>query len=130
MSLWGRCEAVQSFCFRSFSCDDGGRFLPCHPHLWGFPASAGQIFSYFLAVPALEKLRELNGGGDVRMEIVTKAKNPARHLKNLFSANPGGDALQRRGAVHLKELFFSIKSSSGKQKLNFIEKRVRPLLLH
>lgn len=29
---------------------------------------------YFLTVPALEKLRALNGGGDVRMEIVTKAK--------------------------------------------------------
>ena len=29
---------------------------------------------YFLTVPALEKLKALNGSGDVRMEIVTKAK--------------------------------------------------------
>lgn len=29
---------------------------------------------YFLSVPALEKLKLLNSNGDVRMEIVTKAK--------------------------------------------------------
>lgn len=40
---------------------------------------------YFLTVPALEKLKELNGSNSVRMEIVTKAKNPALPMKNPFS---------------------------------------------
>lgn len=46
---------------------------------------------YFLTVPALEKLRDLNGSGDVRMEIITKAKNPVPHMKSPAPENPGGD---------------------------------------
>lgn len=61
---------------------------------------------YFLTVPALEKLKTLNDSGDVRMEIVTKAK------KSCTAFEKPGPRKSRRGrppkkgaAVHLKELF-------------------------
>ena len=37
---------------------------------------------YFLMVPALEKMKDLNDSGSVRMEIATKAKSPAPHTRS------------------------------------------------
>lgn len=37
---------------------------------------------FLLTVPTLEKLKKLTGAEKVRREIVTKAKNPASHLRN------------------------------------------------
>ena len=54
---------------------------------------------YFLTVPALQTLDSLNSSGDVRMEIVTKAKNPVLHLKSPAHASPGGDGRQKRGLL-------------------------------
>ena len=63
---------------------------------------------YFLTVPALERLQSLNSSGDIRMEIVTKAK------KSAVAYEKPGPRKSRRGrpprkgaAVHLKELFIS-----------------------
>ncbi len=65
---------------------------------------------YFLTVPALEKLRELNGSGDVRMEIVTKAKKSCTAFEKPGPRKPGRGRLPKKGAaVHLKELFVSHK---------------------
>ena len=65
---------------------------------------------YFLTVPALERLQSLNSSGDIRMEIVTKAK------KSAVAYEKPGPRKSRRGrpprkgaAVHLKEAFLSRK---------------------
>ena len=47
---------------------------------------------YFLTVPALTALNALNRSGCVRLEIVTKGKNPVRLLKSPPRKDPGGDA--------------------------------------
>ena len=54
---------------------------------------------YFLTVPALDKLRDLNRDGDVRMGIITKAKSPAPHMKNLVPGNLEGEGLPKRGRL-------------------------------
>ena len=54
---------------------------------------------YFLTVPALDKLRDLNRDGDVRMGIITKAKSPAPHMKNLAPGNLEGEGLPKRGRL-------------------------------
>ena len=65
---------------------------------------------YFLTVPALEKLKTLNGSGDVRMEIVTKAKKSCTAFQKPGPRKPGRGRPPKKGAaVHLKELFISHK---------------------
>lgn len=52
---------------------------------------------YFLTVPALERLHSLNSNGNVRMEIVTKAKkNPVRPLKSPVPVNPEGEGRPKK----------------------------------
>ena len=61
---------------------------------------------YFLTVPALEKLKALNGSGEVRMEIVTKAKKSCTAFQKPGPRKPGRGRPPKKGAaVHLKELF-------------------------
>lgn len=63
---------------------------------------------YFLTVPALLKLQLLNGSGNVRMEIVTKAKKSAVAFEKPGPRKPGRGRPPKKGAaVHLKELFIS-----------------------
>lgn len=65
---------------------------------------------YFLTVPALEKLKELNSSGKVRMEIVTKAKKSCTAFQKPGPRKPGRGRPPKKGAaVHLKELFVSHK---------------------
>ncbi len=65
---------------------------------------------YFLTVPVLERLRDLNGSGDVRMEIVTKAKRSCTAFEKPGPRRPGRGRPAKKGAsVHLKELFVSRK---------------------
>ena len=44
---------------------------------------------YFLTVPALEKLKSLNGKRDVHMEIVTKAKKSCTAFERPGPRKPG-----------------------------------------
>lgn len=53
---------------------------------------------YFLTVPALEKLKSLNSSGDVRMEIITKAKKSCTAFEKPGPRKPG------RGRSPKKEL--------------------------
>ena len=63
---------------------------------------------YFLTVPALDKLRVLNRDGDVRMEIITKAKKSCTAYEKPGPRKPGRGRPPKKGAaVHLKELFLS-----------------------
>ena len=63
---------------------------------------------YFLTVPALERLQLLNSSGNVRMEIVTKAKKSAVAFEKTGPRKPGKGRPPKKGAaVHLKELFIS-----------------------
>ena len=63
---------------------------------------------YFLTVPALQRLDELNQGGDVRMEIVTKAKKSCVAYEKPTPKKQGRGRPPKKGAsVHLKELFAS-----------------------
>lgn len=63
---------------------------------------------YFLTVPALEKLKSLNDSGNVRMDIVTKAKKSCTAYQKPGSRRPGRGRPPKKGAaVHLKELFVS-----------------------
>ena len=65
---------------------------------------------YFLTVPALEKLGTLNSSGDVRMEIITKAKKSCTAFEKPGPRRPGRGRPPKKGAaVHLKELFVSRK---------------------
>ena len=65
---------------------------------------------YFLSVPALEKLKLLNSNGDVRMEIVTKAKKFCTAYEKPGPRRPGRGRPPKKGAaVRLKELFASHK---------------------
>ena len=61
---------------------------------------------YFLTVPALLKLKSLNEGGNVRMDIVTKAKKSCTACRKPGPRKPGRGRPPKKGvAVHLKELF-------------------------
>lgn len=63
---------------------------------------------YFLTVPALEKLKSLNDNGNVRMDIVTKAKKSCTAYHKPGPRKPGRGRPPKKGAaVHLKELFVS-----------------------
>ena len=63
---------------------------------------------YFLTVPALDKLRDLNRDGDVRMGIITKAKKSCTAYEKPGPRKPGRGRPPKKGAaVHLKELFLS-----------------------
>ena len=65
---------------------------------------------YFLTVPALQKLKSLNDSGDVRMEIVTKAKKSCVAFQKPGLRKTGRGRPPKKGvAVHLKELFNSHK---------------------
>lgn len=65
---------------------------------------------YFLTVPALERLHSLNSSGNVRMEIVTKAKKSCTAFEKPGPRKPGRGRPPKKGAaVHLKELFLSHK---------------------
>ena len=61
---------------------------------------------YFLTVPALEKLKELNGSGTVRMEIVTKAKRSCTAYEKPAPRKPMRGRPPKKGeTVRLRELF-------------------------
>ena len=63
---------------------------------------------YFLTVPALEKLKTLNSSGNVRMEIITRAKKSCTAFEKPGPRKPGRGRPPKKGAaVHLKELFTS-----------------------
>ena len=63
---------------------------------------------YFLTVPALLKLKSLNDRGNVRMDIVTKAKKSCTAYHKPGPRKPGKGRPPKKGAaVHLKELFVS-----------------------
>ncbi len=63
---------------------------------------------YFLTVPVLQKLDALNKGGDVRLEIVTKAKKSCVAYEKPGPKKPGRGRPPKKGAsVRLKELFIS-----------------------
>ncbi len=63
---------------------------------------------YFLSVPALKKLAELNCGSAVRMELVTKAKKSCCAYEKPVTRRPGPGRPPKKGnPVKLKELFES-----------------------
>ena len=65
---------------------------------------------YFLTVPTLERLQSLNSSGDIRMEIVTKAKKSAVAYEKPRPRKPGRGRSPKKGAaIHLKEAFLSRK---------------------
>ena len=73
-----------------------------------FGSSLLLLDRYFLSVPALEKLKSLNDSGNVRMEIVTKAKKSCTAFHKPGPRKPGRGRQPKKGAaVHLKELFVS-----------------------
>ncbi len=79
---------------------------------------------YFLTVPALEKLKSLNGSGDVHMEIVTKAKKSCTAFERPGPRKPGrGRPAKKGAAVHLKELFASRGGQFQKTEIELYGKR-------
>lgn len=65
---------------------------------------------YFLTVPVLKKLRSLNGGAGVRMEIVMRAKMSFVAYEKPGPRRPGKGRPPKKGAaLHLKDLFVSHK---------------------
>lgn len=79
---------------------------------------------YFLTVPALEKLRFLNNSGDVRMEIITKAKKSCTAFEKPLSRKPGRGRPPKKGAaVHLKELFTSHAGEFQKAQMELYGKK-------
>ena len=79
---------------------------------------------YFLTVPALEKLKTLNSSGDVRMEIVTKAKKSCTAYGKPSPRKPGRGRPPKKGAVvHLKELFASHKEQFQNAELELYGKK-------
>ncbi len=63
---------------------------------------------YFLSVPALKKLAELNCGSIVRMELVTKAKKSCCAYEKPAARRPGPGRPPKKGnTVKLQELFES-----------------------
>ena len=79
---------------------------------------------YFLTVPALEKLKTLNDGGDMRMEIVTKAKKSCTAFQKPGPRKPGRGRPPKKGAaVHLKELFVSHKEQFQEAEMELYGKK-------
>ena len=65
---------------------------------------------YFLTVPVLKRLQSLNSNGNVRMEIITKAKKSVVAFEKPGPRKPGRGRPPKKGAaVHIKELFLSHK---------------------
>ena len=63
---------------------------------------------YFLTVPALETLKSRNSSGNVRLEIVTRAKKSSVAYEKPGPRKSGRGRPPKKGAtVHLKELFSS-----------------------
>ena len=79
---------------------------------------------YFLTVPALERLKSLNSSGNVRMEIVTKAKKSCTAFEKPVSHKPRRGRPSKKGAaVHLKELFTSHKEQFQETQMELYGKR-------
>ena len=79
---------------------------------------------YFLTAPALKRLHELNSGGDVRMEIVTKAKKSCTAFEKPAPKKPGRGRPPKKGkAVHLKELFASRRDQFLETKVELYGKK-------
>ena len=79
---------------------------------------------YFLTVPALEKLKELNDSGSVRMEVVTKAKRSCTAYQKPGPRRPGRRRPPKKGAaVHLKELFCSHKGQFQEAEMELYGKK-------
>ena len=79
---------------------------------------------YFLTVPALERLKTLNGSGNVRMEIVTKAKKSCTAFQKPGPRRPGRGRPPKKGAaVHLKELFGSHKEQFQEAEMELYGKK-------
>ena len=79
---------------------------------------------YFLTVPALERLKSLNSSGNVRMEIVTKAKKSCTAFEKPISHKPRRGRPSKKGAaVHLKELFTSHKEQFQETQMELYGKR-------
>lgn len=51
---------------------------------------------YFLTVPALERLSSLNSSGNVRMEIITKAKKSCTAFEKPCPRKPGRERPQKK----------------------------------
>ena len=79
---------------------------------------------YFLTVPALKKLGALNSSGDVRMEIITKAKKSCTAFEKPSSRRPGRGRPPKKGAaVRLKELFVTHKEQFREAKTELYGKK-------
>ena len=79
---------------------------------------------YFLTVPALERLQSLNRSGDIRMEIVTKAKKSAVAYEKPGPRKPGRGRPPKKGAaVHLKEAFLSHKEKFQEAEIELYGKK-------
>lgn len=79
---------------------------------------------YFLTVPALEKLKALNSNGNIRMEIITKAKKSCTAFEKPGSRKPGKGRPPKKGAaVHLKELFVSHKEKFQETEIELYGKK-------
>ena len=78
-------------------------FLKQFFHTWHSAAFPGLFYTIaYEDVPALEKLRSLNNSGDVRMEIITKAKKSCTAFEKPPSRKPGRGRPPKKGAaVHL-----------------------------
>lgn len=73
-----------------------------------FGSSLLLLDRYFLSVPALDRLAQLNREGSVRMEIVTKAKkNCTAYEKPAPWSAKRGRPPKKGDAVHLEKLFSS-----------------------
>lgn len=79
---------------------------------------------YFLTVPALERLQSLNSSGDIRMEIVTKAKKSAVAYEKPGPRKPGRGRPPKKGAaVHLREAFLSHKEKFQEAEIELYGKK-------
>ena len=79
---------------------------------------------YFLSVPALRRLRDLNSSGTAYMEIVTKAKKSCIAYERPAPRKPGEGRPAKKGdAVRLKELFRSRKSQFQETELELYGKK-------
>lgn len=85
---------------------------------------------YFLTVPALEKLRELNSSAVVRMEVVTKAKRSCTAFEKTGARKPGRGWPRKKGAaVHLKELLVTHKGRFREKEVELYGKQ-EPILYY
>ncbi|MCI8862116.1 MAG: transposase [Lachnospiraceae bacterium] len=82
------------------------------------------LYRYFLSVSALEKLKSLNDSGDVRMDIITKAKKSCTAYQKPGPRKPGRGRPPKKGtAVHLKDLFVSHNEQFCETELEFYGKK-------